>query len=864
MSYFDSYRGQQQTAGAARTYPSGGSTYTAPAGADTEGSLRATSSGRIPAFASSHSAQYKQPSQAGSSSSYFGSATAAAASPHGQPASTQPSSWGGMPSRATAATDASYLSPSRSQGQASQSLYTATSAVTTPGTGGSAPGVYGRYGGADGMAAAAPPATGSGALMGGSSSLAEMTLMVDEATRPDLPLEGPHPQFEPIISRILTMVRGGEIAAKAIKNRLKSKNERVLLLTLALLQQAMEECASFYIHVANMRFFRRMWRLVYPDYKNSMKERFYSTFSKDTLQRKYATGEIDKPIYYPAVAMKVMQLVAAWGEEFERFRPYDPKGEFFVHRWRKKQQKYSFPPQPAQEVPAVYRPGTSEAMLASRRERGHGSGGGGDTWNGDVPRKGSARSAAHTPRYDLKDISEAADLASTLIDTSPDAGSVARDEDIAALINTCKAMLREMETMVASMESEKNVIEAIAVNEKLLLVINRYEDICLMDPQTPLNADAARTAAAAAAAAAREAHGDGDKGAKIGDAGESSSVDEDDEEESEDSEEEEEEEQKAAKDKAAAAAPAMAARSKAAVRPKAAAPPKKEQPLVYLGFSSDEEAQGEAVGAPPAVAPAQRSPATATAAANGAAPTASKEGDGASGGGAGNYYLVESPPGSVASSRAGGPMPPPPYGQYPYGQYPYGPYAQPGYPYAAGWYGYGYPYAYGYPQAQQQQQQQAGRPGAAAGYTGAPPPYGYYPGYPMGAPPQQQQQQQQTWVAPNPFDESGAPEGEQAAAAANKRAVPIAQPSPLLSLTGGEAATNASSSRQPPLPFSAALDLAPTSATALVPQAPYAAPPDARQRTAAADTSATAPTPSSAEHNAPSTDAPANAPNPFV
>ncbi|KAF6001824.1 hypothetical protein F1559_003919 [Cyanidiococcus yangmingshanensis] len=726
MSYYDSTGGQAPASAQVREYPSGGSTFTAQPNSGRVAGFRSTwlfsgnargpfSSGNREAAQADRSA----PNQSYASNEAGGMQTTA-------PASSR--SWSGPVDRSSSA-----RAPARGYG--------------SYGGGYVAPGAYGPdhlspYGSSSSLAIAGVP-------------LSEMHLMVDEATRPDLPLEGPHPQFDPILGRILTMVRGGEIAARAIKDRLKSKNERTLLLTLALLQRAMEECPNFYMHVANARFFRRMWRLVVPDYKNSMRERFYATFDKDALQRKYATGEIDKPIYYPSVAMKVMQLIEAWGEEFERFRPYDSKGQFFVKRWRKKTRKYSFPPMPALEVPAVYRPGTSERSIELRRQHESGqSRSTTDTATSPSVAKARASNTAaarssNRPRYELRDISEAADLAAALMDSAPDAGTVANDEDIAALITTCKAMLREMENMVASMDSEKSVVEAIAVNEKLLLVINRYEDICLMDPKTILNRDAAReispkTKATTANAVTRPAGAGGKR--TVQDA----SDDEDDDDDAESSSVSDDE-----REKGHQAAPINSNRSAGSTRDDdmaaAGAVSKttqsnKEDTLLWLD-SDDEDGDNLVDGAHKRSDQAARSkgqrsrktqPALQPQQARGETGNHSPAGAAQAVGQSPAYY-VESPPstqyGSYASvGSAGGPA----GAQASYGA-PMGyPYMHPNYygqvyPYAAGgWYPYGYPYGagYGYGMA-------PGQPNAVSGPGGSSassPMYGAaYGGYPAGS-----------------------------------------------------------------------------------------------------------------------------------
>jgi hypothetical protein len=595
--------------------------------------------------------------------------------------------------------------------------------------------------------------------------LGEMHLMVDEATRPDLPLEGPHPQFDPILGHILTMVRGGEITARAIKDRLKSKNERTLLLTLALLQRAMEECPNFYMHVANARFFRRMWRLVVPDYKNSMRERFYATFDKDALQRKYATGEIDKPIYYPSVAMKVMQLIASWGEEFERFRPYDSKGQFFVKRWRKKTRKYSFPPMPVPDVPAVYRPGTSERAIELRRQHESGQSVTADdaafspsTTKARALNTAPARNS-NRPRYELRDISEAADLAAVLIDSAPDAGTVANDEDIAALITTCKAMLREMENMVASMDSEKSVVEAIGVNEKLLLVINRYEDICLMDPKTVLNRQAARETSRAATSSAADATTEkggtetnpvSAKGKRSIEAA-SEEEDDDDDDSSASQDEVETENRTETYHPSRSVGTGLDARTAAVGATSSAKTPASSKDDSLLWLDSDDEKDDTLVDGAQnrsdVVTPtkgekaSKRQPALQPQPARNDASGRLPAGAAQAVAGQSPAYYVESPPStqygshvSVNSAAGGAAGPQSNYGVpmgYPY-MYP-GYYGQ-AYPYTgAGWYPYGYPYAggYGYGMA-------PGQPGSAAGPGGASMPnamYGMpYGGYPAGGP----------------------------------------------------------------------------------------------------------------------------------
>ena len=839
MSYYDSTSGQHQANIQGRQYPSGGSTFTArPASgrlANFKTNWLSSGSGRFP-----FSSESQNSTEGAQSSNYRGYSPDQTGRMQAAPA-TGSRSWSGPVNGAGGSGDG----------------------LRTPVRG------YGSYGGA---AAGAGPfgaaytnpyeSTSTIAFTGQPQS--EMHLMIDEATRPDLPLEPPYPQFDPIIGQVLTMVRGGEITARAVKDRLKVKNERTLLLTLALLQRLMEECPNFYMHIANKRFFRRMWRLVVPDYKNSMRERFYATFDKEALQRKYATGEIDKPIYYPAVAMKVMQLIEAWGEEFERFRPYDSKGQFFVKRWRNKSRKYSFPPMPALEVPAVYRPGTSERAIELRRQRESGQNPTTpDSFSGSSPSTMKARasgaaagSAARNPtrpRYELRDISEAADLAAALMDSAPDAGTVANDEDIASLITTCKAMLREMENMVASMDSEKSVVEAIAVNEKLLLVINRFEDICLMDPKTVLNREAAREASRtnkkpATVDAATEATDVGAMQSRTGGkrktAGSSDEEDSDGSSESEDAAGDddgvEDDERVPASNSsgagrrargtggaaAAAAATATAAAAAESSRFTKSSAATKEDTLLWLN-SDDEDDEDEAFekerssaisgqgrGSGASSSRKHKQPALQPQPAHSSQASRTRADTAATAAAQPPAYYIESPPstqyGSYASASSAA--------QNAYGVPPGYPYMHPayynqGYPYAgAAWNPYGYPYAaaYGYggaaPQMGNVPSGQA-PPGASMMYGM---PYGAYPGgnaYAMYAAGDAANMPgtASTSAARNPFESDGGNEDAQQAAGAwsnETTRLPAVGHTALLSLTAAE--PSASHSADMPVPAAAA------------------------------------------------------------
>ncbi|GJD10517.1 hypothetical protein Gasu2_47030 [Galdieria sulphuraria] len=108
--------------------------------------------------------------------------------------------------------------------------------------------------------------------------LIQMVILVEEWTE-SKDTSGLEAKKEKIFQSASEFLRGGELLAFAIRKRLKVQDEDVLNRALQLLKDAVQNIPGFFRDIATDKFFRRLWRIVVPDYKEPVSTRLRKTLT---------------------------------------------------------------------------------------------------------------------------------------------------------------------------------------------------------------------------------------------------------------------------------------------------------------------------------------------------------------------------------------------------------------------------------------------------------------------------------------------------------------------------------------------------------------------------------------------------------
>eukprot|EP00871_Galdieria_phlegrea_P005117 jgi/Galph1/5606/GphlegSOOS_G4227.1 len=189
----------------------------------------------------------------------------------------------------------------------------------------------------------------SGQIKLSNPDLIRMVVLVEEWTElSDTSTQYATDKEQRIFQNAIECRSGGQLLAYAIRKRLKVNDEAILRNNLTLLKDAVKAVPGFFRDIATDKFFRRLWRIVVPDYKDPVSARLKKTLNLSNPQ------EIIKQ--YRSTNM-VMILIRAWAEELEASSSFftDPAAIFWMERFHSKSLKYHFPEVPVdEERPYIY------------------------------------------------------------------------------------------------------------------------------------------------------------------------------------------------------------------------------------------------------------------------------------------------------------------------------------------------------------------------------------------------------------------------------------------------------------------------------------------------------------------------------
>lgn len=291
-------------------------------------------------------------------------------------------------------------------------------------------------------------------------------VMIDEATEPGTTdedaarhrqritalLTGNNPPNMPAKSRPIT---AGDAVAIALRQRLKSEDETAVKNTLILLDEIMRTVPYFYRHIANEKFFRRMWRFVVPDYKNNWMTIFRQKPSLVGMEG-----------FESEITKRVLILIRAWAEELSVMfhGRFDPDAGFFIERYRNKRSRVPFPEVPKTSTPWVCRVPSSVGAsryptLYSRSAAGAGS------------------SSAQVQRMmSLDEVENTVKLFGSIIDGATSSEDV--KEDVCAdLASRCMQINENLDRFSANWDKEEELARTVQTSELLQRSLNRYNTL---------------------------------------------------------------------------------------------------------------------------------------------------------------------------------------------------------------------------------------------------------------------------------------------------------------------------------------------------------------------------------------------------
>lgn len=186
--------------------------------------------------------------------------------------------------------------------------------------------------------------------------MTRIVVLVDEATEPSLGEEEASRRRADLVAMANSAVQsggaGGTAAgfniAYAVRKRLKSDDPDTVINTLKLLDELMRSCPYFFRYIADDKMFRRLWRFVVPDYKNSVRTKLPFSHRGRSAADFLTAG-------HEEIAEKVLILIRAWAEELSVL--YDGKivasASFLIERYNSKRDRFDFPEIPPSELPWV-------------------------------------------------------------------------------------------------------------------------------------------------------------------------------------------------------------------------------------------------------------------------------------------------------------------------------------------------------------------------------------------------------------------------------------------------------------------------------------------------------------------------------
>lgn len=248
-------------------------------------------------------------------------------------------------------------------------------------------------------------------------------------------------------------VKAGAAISQGLRKRLKSSDDAAVLNTLVFIDELMRTIPHFYAHISNDKFFRQLWRLVDPDYKDQpFQIRFITSHSKVMRNHRIPSEEIRN---------RVLILIRAWAETLGEMRLglYDPTANFFIERYKNKRQRIAFPELPKTDSPWVCPiPRLSNPNRHLSRVRGSSSASNGIDF-----------------AVTIDEIENSVSLFSSLVDNASSASDL-KSELCLELAEKCEHIARGMEKFGANLTTDKEIVRVIAINDALKSTLTRYKN----------------------------------------------------------------------------------------------------------------------------------------------------------------------------------------------------------------------------------------------------------------------------------------------------------------------------------------------------------------------------------------------------
>lgn len=244
----------------------------------------------------------------------------------------------------------------------------------------------------------------------------------------------------------------GAAIAQGLRKRLKSSDEVAVMNTLIFIDELMRTIPLFYSAISNDKFFRQLWRLVVPDYKEQPIQIPFLTRSKNLRVPR---------VVDPKIQERVLILIRAWAETLAEMRKglFDPKAKFYIERYETKRSRIKFPEVPKSDTPWV----CPLPKYVSRHNRHH---------NGASSRSGLGE---FEDAITIDEIENSVNLFGSLVDNATSASDL-KSELCSELADKCKLISRSIEKISANLAEDKDLVRAISINDSLQNALKLYEE----------------------------------------------------------------------------------------------------------------------------------------------------------------------------------------------------------------------------------------------------------------------------------------------------------------------------------------------------------------------------------------------------
>lgn len=291
-------------------------------------------------------------------------------------------------------------------------------------------------------------------------------IKIDEATEPGVSDEDAS-RHHTLIKKLLRgntvdgvppkpeSVSAGAAVSQGLRKRLKSSDDVAVLNTLVFIDELMRTIPLFYNFISNEKFFRQLWRLVVPDYKEQSIQIPFLTRSKNLRTPR---------VVDPKIQERVLILIRAWAETLSEMRMgfYDPRAKFYIERYEAKRNRVTFPEVPQTDTPWVCP--LPKSLARNRRS--------------SVLRDGSSGRSGlngNEEAMTIDEIENSVNLFSSLVDNATSSSDL-KSELCSELAEKCELISRSMEKISAGLNSDKDLVRAINITDSLQSTLKRYKE----------------------------------------------------------------------------------------------------------------------------------------------------------------------------------------------------------------------------------------------------------------------------------------------------------------------------------------------------------------------------------------------------